>query len=542
MCPVNDSTSGPYEWIGWDSALGRIQQIQVYIPETFPTSPTTTSSTVHLKPNTQNPNMASQDTITISSGEEDDDVQIIQVTKRDNRKRRKLSDSTHTQAGPENKDEKQRNTTIIVSGSSATSNIPARAKSADIPTSSFNPLPVPGRSSSAPQDRLHTHHLPLTSQHALPVTLFLNPHARPSTPIHQSSSHLSCPASSNPQKAYPTPETASQCLRHSQLKDLMSSSLMVPERGIPALALGEVSTSNEGNRQETPEVVRAIVLQDPFGQAKETPSLDSGVGKRMDEPAPEHRSKIIVKQLPRATIPSSVQSAEEGGDNPNTKDAADNASGENDPCVRSQKRKLHSLEVENTLPQPRIRNRILWSTPAFEEPNNNSSGSSPLNATTQLARNSEGIGQSASTISQEPGTHHTRKTWTCKMYADLAQQLQESFPFADFAKKYSRSEHEVFDLFSAVVHLPLLQKSSTGLARVSLQGHQSVKTYRTLVKETKKALAKKGKKEKKEPESATASLKLPAENDQVPKKAAAKTPSKGLLDAAVRAQGRVDAR
>ncbi len=125
------------------------------------------------------------------------------------------------------------------------------------------------------------------------------------------------------------------------------------------------------------------------------------------------------------------------------------------------------------------------------------------------------------------------------MYADLAQQLQECFSFADFARKYSRPEHEVFDLFSAVVHLPLLQKSSTGVSRGSQQGHQSVKTYRTLFKETKTALAKEGKKEEKEPKKPTQSGKSDAGN-QGSRKEVVKTPSKTLLATAISVENQVD--
>ena len=60
-----------------------------------------------------------------------------------------------------------------------------------------------------------------------------------------------------------------------------------------------------------------------------------------------------------------------------------------------------------------------------------------------------------------------QRPWSCQMYAALIQQLQECFPFDDFARRHSRPKHEVFDVFSAVVQLPLLTHSAHGHARIS---------------------------------------------------------------------------
>ena len=465
--------------------------------------------------------MASQDTITISSGDEDDEVKIILVTTRQDCKRRKISDSAHAHAAPENKDEKSRDAVLRASESSPIAKLPGRATSTEILNSRFDTLPVPKRSTSAPQTQMHTTHVPTASQHTLSDTSFLGPGARPSTPNHQSSDHLGSPASSTPQQAYPTLRATSPSSRRHHFKALMSNSSVSSERGILDFGAGEVSTVNEGSRSDNFEVIRAAGLQEPFGPASRLIFSRSGVGKicqtgrkngkSIEEAALGQSSERVVTPSPQAKSASSIQPTEGGSENPNTKGAAGMASVEN-TRDRPKKRKLPLAADEATIPQPRLRNRILWSTPAFKEPDNTHSRPVPLNFTTELAADGNTPRQTTSTIAQEPGTQHTRKTWSCKMYADLAQRLQEHFPFADFAKKHKRSEHEVFDLFSAVVHLPLLQKSSTGLSRVWPSGHQSVKTYRSLIKETKTVLAKEGEKEEKDARKSTACLQSAAEN------------------------------
>ncbi len=494
--------------------------------------------------------MVSRDTITISSSEDDDDVKIVLVTKRPNHKRQKFSHSAHAQAESENKDESSRDAAHTVFGSSVIAKVPGRARSAGIASSSFEPLPVLGRPRSAPLDHNRAIHVPTSLQHSQPDSSFFRPHAKPSTPIRQSSSHLSCPASSTPQEAYPTPKTISSPSRRCRhFEDLTSNSYVASSSGKPALGAGAGEKNLAGveqNRQATPEIVRARGLDNPFGLTTRTIFSNSGLGgtcatsrknDRSMEEAPGHLSEIFVKPSPQTTLASSTQSAEGRSDKPNTTHVVDGC--ENNPSERPKKRKLHSLDAEPTIPQPRLRNRVLWSTPAYQEPSNNHSTTSPFEPTTELAADSISIRQSMSTVSQESRSQNSRKTWTCKMYADLAQQLQECFSFADFARKYSRPEHEVFDLFSAVVHLPLLQKSSTGVSRVSQQGHQRVKTYRTLFKETKTALAKEGKKEEKEPKKPTQSGKSDAGN-QGSRKEVVKTPSKTLLATAISVENQVD--
>ncbi|KAI9825080.1 MAG: hypothetical protein M1832_001400 [Thelocarpon impressellum] len=74
------------------------------------------------------------------------------------------------------------------------------------------------------------------------------------------------------------------------------------------------------------------------------------------------------------------------------------------------------------------------------------------------------------------------------MYADLVQQLQESFHFSDFAEQYSRPRSEVFDVFSAVVQLPLLKHSGSRKPRVSSAARRErMKTFRSHEKDAKAA-------------------------------------------------------
>ena len=67
------------------------------------------------------------------------------------------------------------------------------------------------------------------------------------------------------------------------------------------------------------------------------------------------------------------------------------------------------------------------------------------------------------------------------MYADLVQQLQADFSFGAFADAHGRSRDEVFDVFSAVVQLPLLHHAASGRAHVSVAACKSrCKSFRTL--------------------------------------------------------------
>ena len=89
------------------------------------------------------------------------------------------------------------------------------------------------------------------------------------------------------------------------------------------------------------------------------------------------------------------------------------------------------------------------------------------------------------------------------MYADLAQEAENSFPFAQFAEKHSKSPREIRNVFSAIVTSPLLQHSAQGLDKVRGRvGQQRVRDYRTAEKETAKVNRQEAQKEAKEAKKA----------------------------------------
>ena len=497
--------------------------------------------------------MATRQIITLSSGEDDDGVEIISVTKRRKRKRRKISHSTPALAQPGNKDGELRDTTITAPSSSAIAQSPTRARSADILTSSFDTLLVLDRSRSAPQDHIHTTQASTCPEQTLPETSLLEPCKRPCSPVHPTFGQLGCQSTSTLQQAYPKPQTIRASFGRHQIRNHLSNRYVAPQSNIPGFRVRESgSRVDEKGRKSTPESICTSSLQDQLGRATGTEALLNPVlgnpwqvgrknGNSTEGIAPGQSSEVFARPLHSNICTSRMPTTEGGRGSPSTKDAVDRARGPSSPNDRPGKRKLHSIDVEPPLPQPRPRNRILWSTPAFKESKNDHIGASPLNSATVLAGSSDAPSQSTTQASQEPEVQKPRRTWTCKIYADLAQQLQHSFPFAEFAKKHSRSQHEVFDLFSAVVHLPLLQKSSTGLSRVTPQGRNSVRSYRSLMKETKSELAKEGQKKARKARKPAVSLESPSEN-QGPKKAAVKTPSKDSLDTALKAKNSVDVR
>ncbi|KAI9832795.1 MAG: hypothetical protein M1819_004015 [Sarea resinae] len=131
-------------------------------------------------------------------------------------------------------------------------------------------------------------------------------------------------------------------------------------------------------------------------------------------------------------------------------------------------------------PMPRSRNKVLWSTPAFDpsvdpllNPNRIRQGTTP------------GLPGSA----MRPPASQAAKPWTSRMYADLMVQTQQHFPFRQFADKYSIPISEVFDTFSAIVQMPILQHSEKGLqrlsAKVSEKCKERVDTYKDLEKQVR---------------------------------------------------------
>lgn len=66
------------------------------------------------------------------------------------------------------------------------------------------------------------------------------------------------------------------------------------------------------------------------------------------------------------------------------------------------------------------------------------------------------------------------------MIADMAQTLQDNFPFAEFSAKHGKSSHEVFEAFSVVVQMPLFEYSAKGIERARMKkGFQErIREYR----------------------------------------------------------------
>ncbi|MCJ1225165.1 hypothetical protein MMC12_001814 [Toensbergia leucococca] len=79
---------------------------------------------------------------------------------------------------------------------------------------------------------------------------------------------------------------------------------------------------------------------------------------------------------------------------------------------------------------------LLWSTPAYTEP---------------------------------PAPQRSKKPWNCHQLACFAQNLEDNFPFQEFAAEHHKTLLEVYDVFSAVVQMPLLQFSARGRSRAGLK-------------------------------------------------------------------------
>ncbi|KAH0544580.1 hypothetical protein FGG08_001229 [Glutinoglossum americanum] len=77
-----------------------------------------------------------------------------------------------------------------------------------------------------------------------------------------------------------------------------------------------------------------------------------------------------------------------------------------------------------------------------------------------------------------------RQPWNSKLFASLAQTLQNAMPFEEFAAKHGRPVGEVLDVFSACVQLPLLKKSAEGLARAR-EAREAVKNFQDMRKDVK---------------------------------------------------------
>ncbi|KAI9854082.1 MAG: hypothetical protein M1824_000638 [Vezdaea acicularis] len=134
---------------------------------------------------------------------------------------------------------------------------------------------------------------------------------------------------------------------------------------------------------------------------------------------------------------------------------------------------------EVPLPGPDISKGLnLWEVPAYAEPTR---APEELWISSKPAPSAD-IGLDTpqvplSLVKKRPSAFTRRKRWSKAMYTDLALQLQQEFPFRAFAKKHGVSAKEVFDVFAAVVHIPLLEQSSY-TANLQSSGEERLKVFR----------------------------------------------------------------
>ncbi|KAI9780550.1 MAG: hypothetical protein M1839_006668 [Geoglossum umbratile] len=86
-----------------------------------------------------------------------------------------------------------------------------------------------------------------------------------------------------------------------------------------------------------------------------------------------------------------------------------------------------------------------------------------------------------------PPPKKPRRPWNSKLFASLAQALQQSFSFEDFAAEHGRPVTEVLDVFSACVQLPLLAKSAEGLTKGGKKARKAVIEFQELMGEVRAA-------------------------------------------------------
>ncbi|MCJ1362085.1 hypothetical protein MMC16_001187 [Acarospora aff. strigata] len=449
--------------------------------------------------------MSPKDIITIPSDDEDDDVQIISVTRRRRRKRRKTSHCTLEQAELRFNNQYHREAPSTFIGSASAERHSARARSADVQQSKSVAEPIAERARSAPQDTTNTGDRSASFHATLLAKWLPRHHSRLSTPPDQTISHMGSLASSNARQAYPTPETASSPVHCQYFVHVLPSSSVAPERCNASIGVGRrFSDSGEEVTRGPPTIIAACHLSNPFrgaaGSKGDGPFFAQGSeggkisGGSLDKQGTSNQAnlspaKAVDNLMPQTAVATGTQQAGRGSSKATTTEVVNVSSGDiNDNSIGLNDRTREPFPVPPMTLQPPVRNHILWSTPPFRPTIDDHNGL-PLPHVARPTKCNTASIPLASADSQSPRRRRSQKTWTCKMYADLAQQLQECFSFAEFAEKYSRSEHEVFELFSAVVQLPLLQRSSTGLSKVSPPSRRNVEIYKTLMKETRSVLA-----------------------------------------------------
>lgn len=177
-----------------------------------------------------------------------------------------------------------------------------------------------------------------------------------------------------------------------------------------------------------------------------------------------------------------------------------------------------------------LRNRVLWSSPSQsldKDPSRVPSELATRKEKAILSSESEYLARRDQTLSPTPIQNSVkvshpqlesaststatlptprkapRQTWTSAMYADLAQEAENSFPFAAFAERHSKTPREVRDVFSAIVTFPLLHHSAQGLEKVRGGiGQQRMREYKAAEKETAKVNKAEAQKEAREAKEA----------------------------------------
>lgn len=89
------------------------------------------------------------------------------------------------------------------------------------------------------------------------------------------------------------------------------------------------------------------------------------------------------------------------------------------------------------------------------------------------------------TSNANPANRRPRsRPWSGAVLSDMAQTLQYSFPFEQFSEKHGKPESDVFEVFSAMVQLPLCVYSEKGQSRVRMREfREKMKEYRQKMKE-----------------------------------------------------------
>ena len=278
----------------------------------------------------------------------------------------------------------------------------------------------------------------------------------------------------------------------------------------------------------TPNTVRRAPLANVFVG----PGMPSSIRRSVESSASSRATRETGSLVQTDNSPQQQQRAPDEH-NDNIKKRKSTAS----PSTSNKRQKPDDSPVNNPATPSetpiRPRNRVLWSLPSqnlYRSPNQMLSELTAAKKKTVLPSESEHLAQrdttpsptpmnrsvpashqqsgststSTSTPSATPSSQKApRQAWTSAMYADLAQQAEDSFPFAAFAQKYSKSPREVREIFSAIITSPILRHSAQGLDKVRGRvGQQRVRDYKAAEKETAKVNKAEAQKEAREAKKA----------------------------------------